>query len=59
MTCLFYSGTTNVTVVIRTTDSDRQKTAIHRVEATEIRFVAVTMHSASTQVHFHVFCPLL
>jgi len=54
--CLFHSILTNVTVVIPTTDSDWQTSVVQSVKATEIRFVVVILHSAFTQVHFHVFC---
>jgi len=49
--CVLYSGTTSVTVETRTTDLDQQTTVMENVLVTNHRFVAVTKHSASTQVH--------
>jgi len=53
---LLYSSTTSVTAVIRTTHWEQQTTVTRTVRVTEVRLVAAQMHSASTQVHFHVFC---
>ena len=53
---VLYSSTTSATAVIRTTHWEQQTTVTRTVLATEVRLVAVEMHSASIQVHFHVFC---
>jgi len=47
---VLFSTTTNATVEIRTTDLDQQTTVSRPVLAADHRFVAVTRHSASTQV---------